>query len=150
VYVGGADASALLLLCEPTDPRGPYGRALERRGPGLHHIGLSVPRIEDYLLSIAGSGWYVLPQSVAWLARGNAWLARPGVHALVELSQMSDQVGNPFVSNLEIPMLIPDEQLIACLGLPEHSLSVVGVLPGVSAFLTIAGQRLDTKALASK
>jgi len=150
VYVGDNGASALLLLCEPTDPKGPYGRALARRGPGLHHLGLSVPRLEDYLLGLAGSGWYVLPQSVAWLARGNAWLARPGVHALLEISQMPDPVGEPFVSDVEIPMVIPDERLIACLGLPGHPLRVVRAVPGVRTCLTVCGQRLDMRALASR
>lgn len=30
-------------LLEPTDPDGPVGRFLQRRGPGLHHIAYAVP-----------------------------------------------------------------------------------------------------------
>lgn len=36
-------------LLEPTDPEGPVGRFLQRRGPGLHHIAYGVADIEAKL-----------------------------------------------------------------------------------------------------
>jgi hypothetical protein len=149
-YVGPADASAMLLLCEPTDPDGPYGSALARRGPGLHHIGLSVPKLVDYLAALAGSGWYLLPQSARTIPRGGAWLARPGVHTLVELCEMPERVGEPFVTGIEIPMLEPDQDLIARLGLPGQPLQGVRAVAAGPATMTIGERRFDLRALASR
>ena len=39
-YLGRSDQSAKLLLLTPHGDAGPYARALARRGPGLHHVGL--------------------------------------------------------------------------------------------------------------
>jgi hypothetical protein len=147
-YVGPQGAGAMLLLCEPTDPAGPYGKALAQRGPGLHHIGLSVPKLDDYLRGLAGSGWYVLPQTARWIPHGSAWLARPGVHTLVELCEMPEAAGAPFVGGIEIPMLEPDQELIARLGLPERPLQGVRAVPAGPAALTIGTQRFEMRALA--
>ncbi len=53
----------------------------------------------------------MLPQSVRMIARGGAMaLARPGVHALVEICQMPEQAAErPFVTEVEIPMQAPDQ-----------------------------------------
>jgi methylmalonyl-CoA/ethylmalonyl-CoA epimerase len=148
IYLGPRGATSRLLLCQATNPVGPYGRALARRGPGLHHIALSVPRIEEYLDGLAGSGWYVLPQSVRMIARGGAWLARPGVHALVEICQMPEQAAEPFVTEVEIPMQAPDQRLIERLGVAGRPLHGVRAMPVGPAHLTVAGQRVDIGELA--
>ena len=149
-YLGPEGGSALLLLCEPTDPAGPYARAMARRGPGLHHIGLSVPKLDDYLAGLAGSGWYLMPQSVKWIARGSAWLARPGVHVLVELCEMAEAGSPAFITDIEIPMLLPEKRLIARLGLPGRPLRGVSAVPAGPSCLTVAGRRFDVKDLARK
>ncbi len=148
VYLGPHGATTRLLLCQATNPAGPYGRALARRGPGLHHIALSVPLIEEYLAGLAGSGWYVLPQSVRMIARGGAWLARPGVHALVEICQMPEHAAEPFIDEIEIPMQLPDQRMIERLSVAGRPLHGVRAVPVGPAHLTIAGQRVDVGELA--
>jgi methylmalonyl-CoA/ethylmalonyl-CoA epimerase len=36
-------------LLESTDPEGPIGRFIEKRGEGLHHIAFAVEKIEEHL-----------------------------------------------------------------------------------------------------
>jgi methylmalonyl-CoA/ethylmalonyl-CoA epimerase len=43
-------------LLESTDPEGPIGKFIEKRGEGVHHIAFSVERIEEQLLYAANSG----------------------------------------------------------------------------------------------
>lgn len=103
-YVGGPSQSARLLLCEATDPDGPYGRALRKRGPGLHHIALNVSNLNDYIEDLGGSGWLLLPQSLRTIRDGKtAWLARPGIPFLVEVHERSRAARPPFVTKLEVP-----------------------------------------------
>ncbi|MCU0455182.1 MAG: methylmalonyl-CoA epimerase [Bacteroidales bacterium] len=43
-------------LLESTDPEGPIGKFIEKRGEGLHHIALAVDNIEEKLRSAAEKG----------------------------------------------------------------------------------------------
>jgi len=45
-----------LELLESTDPQGPIGKFLEKRGPGLHHVCVEVPDIVAALALLAGRG----------------------------------------------------------------------------------------------
>lgn len=45
IYVGCEDQTAKLLLMEPVK-QGAYTRAMEKRGPGLHHIAIDVMNLE--------------------------------------------------------------------------------------------------------
>ena len=87
VHVGPRASDALLLLMEAIG-RGPYRNALEKRGPGLHHVAVNVASLDDYVASLAGSGWLVHPASLGTLAqRKTVYLARPGLGALIEVQQ---------------------------------------------------------------
>lgn len=141
-YVGGTDHGARLLLVAPLDPagEGTYARALRRRGPGLHHLGLAVPDLAAYLASLAGSGWYVLPGSVAGLP-GSAWLARPGVPVLLEVT--ADDFAPPgaaIVARVEVPEG-GRAGLLAALGVPGLAPS-----PDAEAWLTLDGDRRAARA----
>lgn len=48
--------STHLELLEPTDPEGPIGRFLERRGEGLHHVAFAVPDVDAALHDVARRG----------------------------------------------------------------------------------------------
>lgn len=52
IYVEVAKANSLLLI-EPIKP-GAYQRALDKRGPGLHHLAIDVLNLEKYIESLAG------------------------------------------------------------------------------------------------
>jgi hypothetical protein len=147
-YIGTA-SSASLLLCQPLATAGPYARALSLRGPGLHHIGLSVADLHGYVAGLAGSGWYLLPQSFKTISQGAVWLARPGVGTLVEVCAMPESTATPLVSCIEIPMAGARPDLLGRLGLPGRALNGVAVSADHRAWLTIAGRRLAADALSA-
>ncbi|MCA2959599.1 MAG: VOC family protein [Silvanigrellales bacterium] len=104
-YIGPEDASARLLLMQPADENGPYAKAMQRRGPGLHHLALNVLDLREFIETLAGSGWYLLPQSLRTIEQSKtAWLGRPGVGALLEIHERNPKIGAPFVSRVELPI----------------------------------------------
>lgn len=55
-----------------------------------------------------------------------------------------------FITDIEIPMLLPDERLITRLGLPGRPLRGVSAVPAGPTCLTAAGRRFDMGDLARK
>jgi len=45
-----------LELLESTDPEGPIGRFIEKRGEGIHHIAFAVNRLEEKLVDAESKG----------------------------------------------------------------------------------------------
>jgi methylmalonyl-CoA/ethylmalonyl-CoA epimerase len=45
-----------LELLESTDPEGPIGKFIEKRGEGIHHLAFAVKGIEDKLKFAEGAG----------------------------------------------------------------------------------------------
>jgi methylmalonyl-CoA/ethylmalonyl-CoA epimerase len=43
-------------LLQTTDPEGPIGKFIEKRGEGIHHIAFAVERIEDHLAHAESMG----------------------------------------------------------------------------------------------
>jgi len=43
-------------LLEPTDPEGPVGKFLQKRGEGVHHIALKVSKIEEAIKKLKEKG----------------------------------------------------------------------------------------------
>lgn len=135
-YAGPPGAPAKLLLMAAAGP-GPYARALEKRGPGLHHLALVTP--DPLALLRAARGWLLHPASLdpAGTARPTLWLARPGIGALLEVTRGEPARGEPVVEALEIPCA--DARATALLKV----LGPAGtVTPGSSARLRIAGRWL--------
>lgn len=135
-YLGGAGAGARLLLMQPLGTEGPYARALARRGPGLHHVGLAVPSLAEF--PRRAPGWLVHPACLPDAARC-LWLARPGVGTLLEVSAGSAGSGPPVVTAVEVP----------CPGDFSQRL-VAGLLasPDTGAWITVGGRRWSAAALA--
>ncbi len=117
IYVERDRCNSLLLM-EPTKP-GAYQRAIEKRGPGLHHIAIDILNMDEFLHSIAGSGWLLHPSSIKTIAQSKtAYLARPGFPALIEVQErdkLSEQ--EPFVSRIEISFEKDLVRLLPILGL---------------------------------
>lgn len=109
-----------LLLMEPIKP-GAYQRAMEKRGPGLHHLAIDVPKLEEFLLSIAGSGWLLHPRSIETISRvRTAYLSRPGFPSLIEVQEKSDfKETTPFVTRLELSFDSSMARLVTAIGLQE-------------------------------
>jgi len=79
-----------LELLEPTSVDSPVGKFLARRGPGLHHVCLSVPDIEKALEDLRGLGFRLLNEAPVPGAHGKriAFLhPETGHGVLLELSQ---------------------------------------------------------------
>lgn len=124
IYVGESKLAAKLLLVEPIKP-GAYRRALETRGPGLHHIAVDVTDLEVFVTKLAGSGWHLLPQSLK-MAREQrtVWLARPGTAMLIEVQQRQDLAGSPaFISALRLPLNGREQKMVAALGVEQLQVS---------------------------
>jgi hypothetical protein len=95
-----------LLLLEPFKD-GAYQRALNKRGPGVHHIAIDVLNLEDYLESIANSGWLLHLSSIKTIKKvKTAYLARPGFPTLIEVQEkkkLDKKSQTPFVNRIGLP-----------------------------------------------
>ena len=47
-------------LLEPTDPEGPIGKFIAKKGPGIHHLAVEVTGIEEKLLSLEKMGFQLI------------------------------------------------------------------------------------------
>lgn len=103
VYVGEPDASAKLLLLAPAGEGGPYARALEKRGPGIHHLAFVAKSPTEFLAQ--NPGWLLHPQSLElYRTTKTLWAARPGVGTLLEISEGERRYGSPaLVESLSLP-----------------------------------------------
>ena len=50
-------------LLESTDPEGPIGKFLEKKGQGVHHIAFAVDGLQDALTQLDASGVQVIDKS---------------------------------------------------------------------------------------
>ena len=127
VYLGAGVAR--LLLMEPTTADGPYARALAKRGPGLHHVAVETPDLDEFLAQVRG--WLLVPACLPGLAQTRtAWLARPGVATLLEVHEGEAAEGTLVVEQVELPGSLPVDPRPGLV-----SSSDAGV------WLTIAGKR---------
>lgn len=100
-YLGEPGRLARTLLLEATGP-GPYLRALQRHGPGLHHLGLRCQALEPALARLDALGWLLHrggPDSGA-----TRWLLHPTRPCRLELfTSASRLVGPPATALLRAP-----------------------------------------------
>lgn len=140
IYVGDLDSQmASLLLMEPIQD-GAYRHAMKKRGPGLHHLAIDVLHIEDFLDSVAGSGWLLHPRSVKMIRQSKtAYLARPGVPTLIEVQEREElRTHVPLVEEVRIPHLKAQElQMFQALGLSQVLTS-----PTAELELTLVGKKV--------
>jgi methylmalonyl-CoA/ethylmalonyl-CoA epimerase len=84
-YLDGDGVGGRLLLMQPHGD-GPYQRALVKRGPGLHHVGIAVSDLAAALEDWKARGWQVHPASEGTMAPDfGAFLFQRGVPTLIEL-----------------------------------------------------------------
>ena len=50
-------------LLESTDPEGPIGKFIEKKGPGVHHLAFAVENVNEALNEVAGKGINVIDQT---------------------------------------------------------------------------------------
>jgi len=112
IYVELGRANSLLLL-EPFKP-GAYQRALEKRGPGLHHLAVDVLSLDSFLEAITPSGWLLHPVSLKTIKQTKTvWLSRPGFPALIEVHERKElNEESLFVSEIILKMDPVHEKLL--------------------------------------
>ncbi len=117
IYIECDKANSLLLM-EPTKP-GAYQRALDKRGPSLHHLAIDVLNLEDYIESLSGSGWLLHPKSLKTIKQvQTAYLARPGFPGLIEVQERKElQNLKLFVDHIDLKMESKLADLLAPIGL---------------------------------
>jgi len=113
LYVGGEETMGRLLLIQPI-AEGPYLRALQQRGAGLHHIAIDVPDIDQFLLGQPDTGWQLHPISFETLARNRlVWLRRSS-HPLIEVQERKSQSpAKSFIDRVELRVI--DHELVSSL-----------------------------------
>lgn len=119
IYVEMDKANSLLLM-EPMKA-GAYQRALDKRGPGLHHLAIDVLNLEAYLGGLGGSGWLLHPNSIKTIAQvKTAYLARPGFPGLIEVQQKAELKTRPlFVERVSFALDAKLSRLLAPIGLED-------------------------------
>lgn len=50
-------------LLESTDPEGPIGKFIAKKGPGLHHLAFAVDAVDNALQTVAGRGVELIDKS---------------------------------------------------------------------------------------
>jgi hypothetical protein len=120
IYVQGSERNSLLLM-EPKKT-GSYRRALEKRGPGLHHLAIDVLDLEGFLATLAGSGWFLHPNSLKTIERFRAaYLARPGFPGLIEVQEKKKlRQGKDFVEGVTLKFDATLEALLKPVGLAPY------------------------------
>lgn len=105
IYVGSSSQDGKVLLLESIGP-GPYASALQRRGPGLHHVALRVEDLGSFVRSLGSSAWLLHPISLSSFAESETvWLARPGTPVLIELiASKTPPRRNSLVTKLGLPL----------------------------------------------
>ena len=81
-------------LLEPTAADSPVGRFLARNGPGLHHICLAVPDLDEALRCAAESGIEPIPPGIRVGAEGRRvafFHPRDAAGTLLELAETTDR-----------------------------------------------------------
>lgn len=142
IYVEREMGNSFLLI-EPIQP-GPYQRAMEKRGPGLHHLAIDVSDLDAFLNSIASSGWLLHPISLKTLQQNQtAYLARPGFPALIEVHERKEIPSRPlFVTEILLPM----DQSFGKLAKPIGLDGIVRPTSG-DPILSLAGKKVSLKEL---
>jgi len=142
IYIERGKANSLLLM-EPIQP-GAYQRAMDKRGPGLHHLAIDVLDLDTYLLSLAGSGWLLHPMSVQTMKKAKtAYLARPGFPTLIEGQERETLTERPlFVTGVSLPYSLDLGPLVARIGLERIVTRAMD-----ETTLSVADQKIELREL---
>ena len=146
-YLEGANGNTcrLLLMQALTLDGGPYARAMAKRGPGLHHIGVHVAALSDVLAAGTADlcGWCSLRclERHATFCQGckrTEWLFCRDVPVLLEVSQAGKEEDlPPLVTAVELPAPAECEPALRLCGFDLAA-------PGENAAvrLTVGGRQL--------
>jgi len=142
IYVEREKGNSLLLM-EPVKP-GAYQRALEKRGPGVHHLAIDVKNLDEFLISLSSTGWLLHPMSIRTMRKTKtAYLARPGFPALIEVQERAELKIRPnFVDKIGLRFSTDLSRLASAIGL-EHMICREAKEP----WLSCAGKTISLETL---
>jgi hypothetical protein len=125
VYIGSFEMTALLLL-QGVIGDGPYKRAMEKRGCGLHHIAICTDDFEEHNELLSNLGWYIHPYSMKKYHPENPmFYVKPGVRGIIELITKKETVdGERFINEVMIRVDKGFERCINGLGVNGLKCSV--------------------------
>lgn len=125
-YVGESDRPSRLLMLQPVKD-GPYRKTLEKRGTGLHHIGITVFSLTEFQRNLPGTGWELHPANQAGLDTGaTLFFFSKNVPLILEVSERPPvKPANlaPVVQKLRVRTTQAIKSSISCLNIPELSWS---------------------------
>ncbi len=115
VYIGSDQELGRILLMEATG-EGPYYRALQKRGPGIHHIAITVPSLSQFVNNISSSGWLLHPISLEYSKHKQIYVCRPGNPTLFEVIESSNtnETESYYIHKVQFPFT--SEKLLHALG----------------------------------
>ena len=125
-YVGeNGRPSRVLLLQAGKD--GPYQRTFQKRGAGLHHIGITVFSLAEFLQKLHGTGWQIHPASPANRDKeGPVFLFGKNVPLILEVSQrppLKPSILAPVVQRVRVRTPHEVVNSISCMSINELSWS---------------------------
>ena len=119
IYIGDLDKdSSKILLVEPHGD-GPYRRALHKRGPGLHHLGIDVENLVEYCTMLGRVGWLLHSFSLISATKYQiVYLVRPGVPLMLEVRENGTTQRSPaLLHGLTLARLTKHKPMIRAMGL---------------------------------
>lgn len=89
-YIDFSESDDRRLLLMEAIGDGPYMRALQKRGPGLHHFGCATDSLNDAIEHFSKTGLLLHPISLKTVKKRVVWMCRPGIPFLIELCEYPD------------------------------------------------------------
>ncbi len=118
VYIGAIANNSKLLLQAPVKD-GPYLKALNKRGVGLHHIALDVDDLLEFTSFMGKIGWLLHTSSLKNHDQKKAiYFARPGVNVLFEVKENKTSLKDNFIKTVNVPVLEGCEKFIDNMNIP--------------------------------
>ena len=145
IYIGSENCEGRLLLMEAIS-EGPYKLALEKRGPGLHHIAIGVEDLLKFIKKIAYSGWFLHPACLSAVQeKSTAWLVRPML-PLIEVSEKQKNCDKEtkLITEIFLPEINFNGKLFS-----EIGLDVVKKSQDKNSFIMFGSRKFNLKDLAT-
>jgi len=145
IYIGDSESRALLLL-QAAVANGVYMRALQKRGPGIHHVAVCSNDFSAANEKLSGLGWLVHPGSLRNYKQGaTLFYVRPGVGTILELITTKEAPsGHALISEVMVHTDSGKENYVDGIGIPGLNGSNAG-----EPYLVIHGRRWNVDEIAN-
>ncbi|NBW81610.1 hypothetical protein EBR21_07635 [bacterium] len=121
-YVGESERPSRVLLLQAVKD-GPYQRTFQKRGAGLHHLGITVFSLAEFLQKLDGTGWQIHPATPPnGRAEGPVYLFGKKVPLILEVSQrppLKPSILAPVVQRVRVRISHELLNTISCMNIHE-------------------------------